>query len=81
MYAIRSYYVLKERNEETLLAWMAGLTGHHWVTHGLLDLLLVITSYSIHYTKLYELLFIGMIGFVWLARPPFQVGGGGGGEH
>ena len=26
-----------------------------------------------------SLLFIGMIGFVWLARPPFQVGGGG--EH
>lgn len=32
--------VLKELNEETVLAWMKGVTVHHWVTHGILDLLL-----------------------------------------
>lgn len=30
--------VLKETNEDTVLAWMKAATGHHWVTHGLLDL-------------------------------------------
>jgi hypothetical protein len=32
--------VLKELNEETVLAWMKVATGHHWVTHGVLDLVL-----------------------------------------
>ena len=32
--------VVKESNEETVLAWMKAATGHHWVTHGLLDLAL-----------------------------------------
>jgi len=31
--------VLKESNEETVLAWMASITGHHWVTHGIFDLI------------------------------------------
>jgi hypothetical protein len=28
--------VVKELNENTVLAGMKGLTGHHWVTHGVL---------------------------------------------
>jgi hypothetical protein len=32
--------VLKEGNEETVLAWMKVATGHHWVTHGVVDLVL-----------------------------------------
>ncbi len=32
--------VLKEQNEETVLAWMKAATGHHWVTHGAFDLAL-----------------------------------------
>jgi lipoprotein signal peptidase len=31
--------VLKESNEETVLAWMKSATGHHWTTHGLLNLI------------------------------------------
>jgi hypothetical protein len=27
--------VLKELNENSVLAWMKGLTSHHWITHGL----------------------------------------------
>lgn len=34
--------VLKESNEDTVLAWMKAATGHHWVTHGLFDLLLFV---------------------------------------
>ncbi|WP_201285516.1 hypothetical protein [Chelativorans xinjiangense] len=34
--------VLKESNEDTVLAWMKAATGHHWVTHGLIDLILFI---------------------------------------
>jgi hypothetical protein len=32
--------ILKETNEDTLLAWMKAATGHHWVTHGIFDLIL-----------------------------------------
>jgi hypothetical protein len=28
--------VVKELNENSVLAWMKGLTSHHWITHGLL---------------------------------------------
>jgi hypothetical protein len=31
--------VLKETNEDTVLAWMKAATGHHWVTHGLVNLI------------------------------------------
>lgn len=34
--------ILKESNEEGVLAWMKALTGHHWVTHGLIDLILFV---------------------------------------
>lgn len=34
--------ILKETNEATLLAWMKAATGHHWITHGLLDLALFV---------------------------------------
>jgi hypothetical protein len=27
--------VVKELNENSVLAWMKGLTSHHWITHGL----------------------------------------------
>jgi hypothetical protein len=42
-YAVTSVFsallvVLKESNE-AVLSGLAGLTGHHWVTHGLLDLI------------------------------------------
>jgi hypothetical protein len=26
--------VVKELNENSVLAWMKGLTSHHWITHG-----------------------------------------------
>jgi len=32
--------VFKESNEDTILAWMKAATGHHWVTHGIIDLIL-----------------------------------------
>jgi hypothetical protein len=28
--------VLKELNENSVLAWMKALTSHHWITHGVL---------------------------------------------
>ncbi len=32
--------ILKESNEETVLAWMKAATGHHWITHGLFNIIL-----------------------------------------
>ena len=32
--------IVKESNENTVLAWMKAATGHHWITHGLFDLIL-----------------------------------------
>jgi hypothetical protein len=32
--------VVKETNEDTVLAWMKAASGHHWVTHGILNLVL-----------------------------------------
>jgi len=34
--------ILKETNKETVFAWMAAATGHHWVTHGLLDVIVFV---------------------------------------
>lgn len=34
--------VLKELSEETVLAWMKRVTVHHWVTHGIIDLILFV---------------------------------------
>jgi hypothetical protein len=34
--------ILKESSEEGVLALMAGVTGHHWVTHGLINLILFV---------------------------------------
>jgi len=34
--------ILKESNEDTVLAWMKAVTGHHWITHGLFDLILFV---------------------------------------
>jgi hypothetical protein len=31
--------IVKEGNEDTVLAWMAAATGHHWVAHGILNLI------------------------------------------
>jgi uncharacterized Tic20 family protein len=36
--------VVKELNENSVLAWMKGLTSHHWITHGLL---MVISFFAI----------------------------------
>jgi hypothetical protein len=30
--------IIKETNQSTVLAWMKAATGHHWVTHGVLNL-------------------------------------------
>jgi len=32
--------VVKESSEDTVLAWMKAATGHHWVTHGVFNLIL-----------------------------------------
>jgi hypothetical protein len=34
--------ILKESSEEGVLAWMAAVTGHHWVTHGLINIILFV---------------------------------------
>jgi hypothetical protein len=34
--------VLKETNENTVLAWMKAATPHHWITHTLLDLIIFV---------------------------------------
>lgn len=33
--------IIKETNETTVLAWMKA-AGHHWVTHGVLDLMVFV---------------------------------------
>ena len=30
--------VFKESHEETVLAWMKSASGHHWATHGIINL-------------------------------------------
>ena len=64
-YAITSVFsallvVLKE-SSETVYNLLAAMTGHHWVTHGVLDIVVFlvlgfvfsrITSYNVCYTKL-----------------------------
>lgn len=34
--------ILKETHEDTLLAAMKSMTGHHWVTHGVFDIILFV---------------------------------------
>jgi hypothetical protein len=34
--------ILKESNEESVLAWMKAATGHHWVTHGVINIILFV---------------------------------------
>lgn len=34
--------VLKETHEETVLAWMKSVTGHHWATHGIINLIVFV---------------------------------------
>ena len=34
--------ILKESSEEGVLALMKAVTGHHWVTHGLINLILFV---------------------------------------
>jgi hypothetical protein len=34
--------VLKELSEHSVLVWMKGATGHHWITHGLFDLVVFV---------------------------------------
>lgn len=34
--------IVKETNEDTVLKAMAAITGHHWVTHGLFDIVLFV---------------------------------------
>ena len=31
--------VIKEQNPDTVLAWMKAATGHHWISHGMLILI------------------------------------------
>ena len=32
--------ILKESNEDSVLAWMKAASGHHWITHGILAIIL-----------------------------------------
>lgn len=34
--------ILKETNENTILAWMKTVTLHHWVTHGIMNLIVFV---------------------------------------
>jgi hypothetical protein len=34
--------VIKETNRETIFAWMTAATGHHWVTQGIIDLVVFV---------------------------------------
>jgi hypothetical protein len=34
--------ILKETNEDTVLKGMAAIAGHHWITHGLFDIVLFV---------------------------------------
>jgi len=34
--------ILKETHEDTVLAWMKAATGHHWVTHGVFDIIVFV---------------------------------------
>jgi hypothetical protein len=34
--------ILKELAEHSVLVWMKAATGHHWVTHGIFDLIVFI---------------------------------------
>ncbi len=34
--------ILKETHEETVLAWMKTVTLHHWVTHGIINLIVFV---------------------------------------
>jgi len=34
--------ILKETNEETVLAWMKAVTPHHWITHGIINIILFV---------------------------------------
>ena len=34
--------IIKETNEESVLAWMKAATGHHWVTHGVINIILFV---------------------------------------
>lgn len=34
--------ILKETHEKTVLEWMKNLTSHHWITHGLINLILFV---------------------------------------
>lgn len=34
--------IIKETHEDTLMAWMKGATSHHWITHGIIDVVLFV---------------------------------------
>ncbi len=34
--------VVKELSEHSVLAWMKAATGHHWITHGLVDIVVFV---------------------------------------
>lgn len=34
--------ILKETNPKTVMVWMKAATGHHWITHTLLDLIVFV---------------------------------------
>ena len=66
MYAIRSYYVVERIYSLTCFALTAWLVVLIWkeITGSLLYGWFVITSYSIHYTKLYDLASREQFGFI-----------------
>ena len=34
--------ILKETNQNTVMAWMKAATTHHWITHTLLDVIIFV---------------------------------------
>ncbi len=34
--------ILKETNQQSVMAWMKAATSHHWITHSLLDVIIFV---------------------------------------
>jgi hypothetical protein len=34
--------LVKETNKDTVLAWLTSLSGHHWISHGILNLIVFV---------------------------------------
>jgi hypothetical protein len=36
------FVIFKETHEDTVMAWMKSATSHHWITHGLINLVVFV---------------------------------------